>query len=395
MALDWSILAPANSTNYAGIVDSGIQRGRALRDRRDTESALRDYSVDPQNPSALAFITSKNPEVGFKLQDRAREEATRNALGIALGGGASPAPSAFAASQPAPAGASAFATPGEAPEFGSLRHGGPTPPSGGGAPRTVSEAQVMAPEPAQAAAMREVARLNPELYMKLRKMTAEDRKAAGQALTEHMELAGRAYQGVMAVPPEQRPQVYQQIRAELMQAGVSDLPEAWDENAARTRIQMGMKVSEALTAERQDRRLEWDVQDDKADNARADESLDVTRRGQDLSHDDRVRGQDLSHDDRVRGQDLGHGDRQTALRKRVVSHVINDKGEPVNVYADGTVQPIRNARPATGGGKRSGISFGGGGGDLIGPVKTDGKRRIQFSKSKAEWVDLATGKPIQ
>jgi hypothetical protein len=56
---------------------------------------------------------------------------------------------------------------------------------------------------------------------------------------------------------------------------------------------------------------------ERADNlAIARGRINATKRGQTLSHQDRVSGQNLSHQDRVRGQDLSHADRQAAARRK-------------------------------------------------------------------------------
>jgi hypothetical protein len=113
--------------------------------------------------------------------------------------------------------------------------------------------------------------------------------------------------------------------------------------------------------------------------------LDVTARGQDLSHGDRVRGQDLTHGDRVRGQDLSHGDR---VRGQNLGHT--DRQASI---AQSDTNSARSAETTRG---SYGYQHGGGKHPTLGnePVAV-GPKGQKIVVRGGRWVDAATGKPVQ
>jgi hypothetical protein len=152
-------------------------------------------------------------------------------------------------------------------------------------------------------ALARLGQINPELALRIGEMDARQRETSLQALERQLTVAGRVTAAVMQAPPERQNEVYQNYRHMVEREGVTDLPDVWDPELARSRMQTGMTVAEALGADRADRRLGWDITDDQADNAETqryhDAEIGVRRRGQDINSGDRRRGQDIGHQDRV------------------------------------------------------------------------------------------------
>lgn len=99
----------------------------------------------------------------------------------------------------------------------------------------------------------------------------------------------------------------------------SELPETYDPAAIDSFVQGAVPVgTQQRLSETKDHH---EVQEDQGDTRN-----DLTRRGQDITHTDRIRGQDLGHDDRVRGQDLGHDDR---VRGQDITHNDRVRGQDI------------------------------------------------------------------
>jgi len=96
-------------------------------------------------------------------------------------------------------------------------------------------------------------------------------------------------------------------------AGIDQLPAQWTPELSNQLRMQGMSTQRQLAGLVQQSRLRWDIQDDEADNERADEALEdisldrrerrgLTARGQDLTDARGRRGQDLASTDRRSGQ---------------------------------------------------------------------------------------------
>lgn len=94
-----------------------------------------------------------------------------------------------------------------------------------------------------------------------------------------------------------------------------DIPEVFSPEARDGLILSALDFDDRLSAERGAKRLQWDIEDDEADNTRADRDIDdriadrsarrgLTERGQNIASTDRRRGQDVSATTTRRGQDL-------------------------------------------------------------------------------------------
>jgi hypothetical protein len=136
-------------------------------------------------------------------------------------------------------------------------------------------------------------------------MDTDQQIAAYKAIREQTGVESQIIGAVRRAPEEDRPYIYEQIRAEYEGKGVKGLPPVWDEDLAETHQAAGMTAMQAFNTERADKRLAADVEDDEADNERADRDtnsrisdraarLDVTVRGQNIASTDRRRGQDIS-----------------------------------------------------------------------------------------------------
>lgn len=152
--------------------------------------------------------------------------------------------------------------------------------------------------------LRELAKFNPKLAMDLSKANDEQREAAFKHIKGVVEFESQIIGSVMRVPEQDRPATYQRIRADLEARGMQGLPAQWDEQDAAARQAMGLTAMQAFQDDRAERRLAWDVEDDEADNARADRNTDslIDDRGQRRGLV--VRGQDIRSGDTRRGQDL-------------------------------------------------------------------------------------------
>ncbi len=100
-----------------------------------------------------------------------------------------------------------------------------------------------------------------------------------------------------------------------------DVPGTYDPSYVQSLRMSALDIDKQLAAERGAKRLEWDIEDDQADNERADRNTDsvitdrsarrdITVRGQNLSDARGRRGQDLSDSRGRRGQDIASSDRR-------------------------------------------------------------------------------------
>lgn len=283
--------------NVGNALMQGIQTGKAMRREADTRNAL--AGAVSGNPGDLEKLTALDPELGFRVADRQRQQQVRDTVGRV-----------FAPGQDG---------------TGVLSASGVANPAQGGQMAGGPAALV---DPAQLPPRTDGLRINPQA---LRDLYALDPATAHQIQSAVYEADAQSFKAMQArgaamasaawhlksVSPEDRtaeldritPYLVQSgIPAELVQRASSDL----SDTALDGVIATGRNIKDILVDDRQERRFAWDRQDDEADNARQDRNTDsmiedrgarraLTARGQDLSHSDRRYATDTA--DR-RGRDL-------------------------------------------------------------------------------------------
>ncbi|HEX8413094.1 MAG TPA: hypothetical protein VF637_04320 [Sphingomicrobium sp.] len=214
-----------------------------------------------------------------------------------------------------------------------VRAGMGTPPAQGGlSPGLQRLMDAGSPQPqaqqGRAAALDRLSRADPELAMKAQ---AEERKATKEQLAIFHDLNSQAMQLMGGVSDQASYDVARRRGQALFgRYGLSldeyQLPDQYTPEVVRGLMMQALDTDKQLTQLRQDRRLDADIEDDEADNERADRNTDsvitdrsarrgLVARGQDMSDArgrygigvasaDRRRGQDLTSTDRRRGQDI-------------------------------------------------------------------------------------------
>lgn len=335
--INWSLLgAPMD---IAGSVQASFQQGQAIGMQRRQRNAL--AGAAQGDPRAMQELAAINPQLAASMEDqayqrgeRARVGEARSALSDVLLSGQRPnAFAGLATTAPAMGPAQNALAPmiGAVPQSPSPRPPAPVslqPPSTEprglpmGRPASIGSMDDLSlpgsndstPD-AGSAAFQRLARVDPETAFKVRKMDTEQRASVADALGKQMEVGGRVMSAVLAAPVEQQPELYRQMRTELEQSGVIDLPDEWNADAARARMRMGMTVLQAVSSDQRQQTVDWNMEDDELDNARDDRNvtsqvqtrdgqLANARRGQDLSDARGRRGQDMSDARGTRGQDL-------------------------------------------------------------------------------------------
>lgn len=81
--INWNL---AVAPNIGETINTGFQRGQAMRKEHDAQNALAAYAADPSAANANALMVHK-PELALKLQEAQREQAFGNAAARLIGGG--------------------------------------------------------------------------------------------------------------------------------------------------------------------------------------------------------------------------------------------------------------------------------------------------------------------
>jgi hypothetical protein len=296
MALEWSLLGPI--PNIPAAVNAGYEVGKHQRDQRSLQQARSAFAADPNNAKARSALAGLAPaELGsfedqaYQRSERERVGKFRSAFGDYLkerGSGMAGGPSAFAgpSSVAAPA-VSAIDTgarePGPSPEVipqmtmaeMMAREDNLTPPVGmpiSRGPAAPDAASVRPPKGAEAAWERMVA-ADPAKAMEVRSTWA---KYSGEQLKQINDFADQALEIVSSAHDQRSYEVAVSNARTLFdrygmdQGFIDQFPEQYDpEHLQDLRIN-AMDTKDLAAALRQERRLDWDISDDKADNARAD-----------------------------------------------------------------------------------------------------------------------------
>ena len=254
VAVDWSLLGPP--VDVFGAVQRGVAQGQKTRLEGDRRNALAAFAADPANPTAANALLAVDPALGFKAReyqhaeaDRMRADQFRAAAGDYLANAATrPAlPSALGAvGAPAgPAMPNALVLPGAAPD-------------------------------AAADPFVRMARADPAKAIEMRSGQLKLSKAE---LDQHQDLNSASLRLLASVHDQPSYEAAKQ-RAALMYGrfGMSleelGLPDEYDPQVVKGLMLQTLETDKLLAAERADKRLEWDLADDEADNARADRNTD-------------------------------------------------------------------------------------------------------------------------
>lgn len=320
--INWSLAGRDGGMNALAAFQQGVKIGEDIKMR----GALRDLARDPNATAPIESIMQINPEMAFRLSDRQRQNRTNALLGDVFG---TPPPAA-PQGQPLPA---------DPPTRATMGGDGLAPPS---AAPTVAPAGVAAGAPAT---MVDPSRLPPRTdgvrinQDALRKLYAVDPKTAFQIqnhvysadaaafkrMQNNGEVMARAARRLMNVQPGEgedvmaaRQREFQALAPQLVQMGIpaETLGQADLSDAGLSRyFDLGQTIATLTDDDRADRSLDWRMEDDRADNARADRNTDslvsdrvarrgLTARGQDVASRDRRYSTDRTSSDRRRGQDV-------------------------------------------------------------------------------------------
>ena len=338
MVIDWNLLAPAMRSNPGEQFNASFERGMA-------QGALGRLRRDPNDRNALNALMMANPALALQMEERAHRMGERDRLATgrdmtahyllggdnlgseagltapataALPGRPQPAPSALSGSTGSPTGQGALSglTPGAPAPLGANANAllGGVPPGFG-----VTAAQ----------ARERAIRADPETFLESEGGNTQNARQRVQLSQEQFELMRDLNEqtlqllgGIGQVPEGQRQAAWEAAlqRAEGLYSrfGMNvreHVPAQYDPATYDQLMRSAMKTRDQFAVMSQEDRLEWDIEDDRIDNTRADrglESLDrhrqgqrsLTARGQDLTHSRGLRGQDIASGDRRRGQDL-------------------------------------------------------------------------------------------
>jgi hypothetical protein len=290
MALEWGLLGPI--PNIPAAVNAGYQVGKQQRDERSLRQARSAFALDPADAQARGVLAALAPaEMGafedqaYQRGERARGTEFRSAFGDYLRERGPGTSSAFAGSLPTPGAptASAFDTsakaPGPSPEvipqmtMAELmaREDELTPPVGMPISRGPAELPVDAIS-ARAAWERMVA-ADPAKAMEVRQAWAK----LGDTELQHInDFADQALEIVSSASDQRSYEIAVSNartlydRYGLDHGFLDQLPEQFDPETLRELRINAMDTKDMAAALRQERRLDWDISDDRADNARAD-----------------------------------------------------------------------------------------------------------------------------
>jgi len=364
--LNWGLLDP--NAYQRGMVTgkSAFDGVAAVIKQRSLQRALTDFQADPNNSQARAYLYSTNPALAetvettqLKRAQATREGDARSALSDwMLGQGANGAtPNALSGLRPM--GISQASMPAQMPS-GPVNALSGAPPS---SPLTVApRSSLQEPPTAGDPNWERYVHADPAGAMKTLLSRHEVTKAQNEALFTQMDLMARLARSAVDQPSYDA--ALQQARAAGLDT--SSMPTEFDPARVNSIELQALSAKEHLSQQREDRKLDWNIEDDQIDNSRADRNVDSqvgyrqgqlanTRRGQNLTDARGRRGQDLQHGDRTRGQDL--------------------------TDARGRGSASYQGRGGRGGGAAPAVA--------VGP---DGHKIVV---KNGRWVDAQTGQPVQ
>lgn len=422
--ISWGLLG--NAPDPGAALQAGMQQGRALRMQRERDNALAAYGKNRNDPRAMDALWQADPALAANLEaaNQKRSEFTRageerNALGdyfVARQGGAQAAPAQLPQPNPLAGAAPTLSLPQPANALSSLanvepRHAmgisqfasPPTRPAGtmdgqGGplsmpdAPSTMSPAAPSSRDNRADEALMRLARSNPEAAFKVQAEDLKTDKARFELAETRLDIIGR----LAGSANDQASYTAALQRGAAMGIDVSTLPQAYDPQAVASIRMQALDGKEQLAAQRSDRQLDWNIEDDELDNARDDRNvgsqietregqLANTRRGQDLSDVRGRRGQDLSDARGRRGQDIGDA------RGRRGQDVTDARGRRGQDLSDKRGRDSASFNGTGGRGRRGGAGGSGGGTSAARITGPNGRAAVV---KNGKWVDEETGQPL-
>jgi hypothetical protein len=311
--VNWGLYDPNAYARGVAQADQAMRPIMEGLERRSLGRAMNALAANPADPKAMEFLYRTRPDLALKMQDRARDADTRNALASYLLGDTS---SSDGRSTPMPAGGvNALMMP--APEAARLNGGAAVPPGGQIAPTGEMRGN-RAPGPVRSPAYEMAVRADPEAFLtfegKRLDVTGKQLKQAMDLNDYGMQLLGGVSDDAsLAQAKERAREVYR--RFGMPTDFIDSIPDTYSPELVRQLQMQGMSSKEQLAAIARENRLEWDIQDDELDNERADRNTDSmvdyrqgqlsnTRRGQDMTDARGRRGQNLTDARGRRGQDL-------------------------------------------------------------------------------------------
>lgn len=290
MAINWSILQP---TNPAAALQAGIQAGQTWRRETDARGALSALAANPNNAQAIGVLRQAAPEVAFKMEDRLRETQTRAALSAVF------APAQAPASNSVPSALAGF---GSGQQQG-MKIGQAEPAASNAVPSSPIPAPLaMAPASSGTDALVDPSRLPPRtdglainqdalrnLYQvdpasafKVQQMVHDADAASFKRMQQSGGvMANAAYHLSTIKNPDGsedvagRQRELQAITPQLAEMGVSPemLSRADLTNQGLARyLTLGRNLNNIVADDRANRALDWNIEDDRVDNGRADRS---------------------------------------------------------------------------------------------------------------------------
>lgn len=310
MNIDWGTLGPVD---IGASFNAGLATGRETAREMMLQDALRAYSSNPDDPRALVLLRRVDPQLAASVEDaafqrgeRGRATEARAALSdYLLAGRGGAAPNALGGNRepmprPLDGGPSA-------PRVAGLAGDSSTPPQpmqNALAPQAITALSAMPADPgpgavppmtgARAAAYERLVRADPETALEAGTAEAQMTRAQFEMAKEindfaMQQLAGVSDQASYDAARSRVRGLWEQYGIDP--AAIDQLPAQWSPEVQRQLQLQGMDTNEQLARIFQERRLEWDIEDDEIDNQALEdfrsETIRVRERGQDISSADR------------------------------------------------------------------------------------------------------------
>lgn len=358
--LDYSLLGPR--VDFDARVRDGMELGRTMVKRQRAQNALEALVRDPSNREARSVLMVEAPEVALKFEEAAYQRAERQRKADFRGGysnflldreGVTPA-APQATALPSPGGVPAGAPSLQANALASIApvaaQTGAMPSPAGIAPEAPAAPQPKGRGFEQTAAWRRMVQADPEAAMTVRanlsKITKEELEIANETTDQSLEMLATVRDQASYDAAKQRARAMYERNGQDP-SFLDTMPAEYSPETIHALRTQAMETKDLLAALRQERRLEWDVEDDQIDNERSAEDSASLRSYRDAQVGLGRERNRISVESSERSARTSRENR----RDTPAATVLNERGEVVVAYPDGRTTTLRNSRPATGQGR--------------------------------------------
>lgn len=288
MPIDWNLL---KTPDIAGAFQTGLQNGQAQAKDRATRGALANLASNPDDPHAANALIAVAPEFGYKVREQQRESQSRSAMAAVFTqptpAGPGAVPSALGAYGPGQGMPSALTAPApDMPPGAGITPANPVVLPVSAAPTTLVDPSRLPPRTdglsINQEALRHLYQIDAPSAFKVQQMVHDADAASFKRIQQNgATMAQVAYRlasikdaaGNADLAARQRELVAMQPQLTSMgltpemisQADVSD-------TGLNRYLMMGRSITDLTRDDRAERQLDWNIEDDRADNGRADRS---------------------------------------------------------------------------------------------------------------------------